>query len=477
MLSKLIKLVQVAVIACSIALVWSVVSKPAPEAPQDGPALAQANAFEEDSSEEDAEEEDAFGDPEEDEEEEEAPARAVARHTAAQFPTEAERRVKDELEAQLRGESRADRVVTAQGRVMTGRILGENDETVRLLRNFGDSGDMEVTLQRSEIRSIERAVKSEPPTVSFRDVRFKVEFPDFHFYRRPPFTIVTDQSFFEVEDAYRTLEQLHKEFAVAFAPLITRSERSDGIQLLFFSDEKKFNAYRDEFAPALGYASGFYSPVKDRLVIFDQLGSEWVNEVNQKVDEERARYMDAASRYGAQESLNDWHSKTKRTIGSVAERANRAILRHEGAHQLFHTYGVHSQHGAEHLWLIEGLATLWEHEGTATEDRDRFEELRQAGKATRAMTFRKLVDYPNPEGFGAIGKGKQIELAYPKSVLIVEYLMSKHREAFFEYIRYLRDPANERVLEKASHFEVLARFLDRKPDQLEKELVRRLAGI
>ena len=443
MLRRFVRVTQWTVLAVSLASVWSVVSAPPNPVAATAPAGARA-----------------------------VPAAQPAAAPAEAPPTAQERQVQRQLEAQLRGEARKDRIVTHQGKVIQGKILAESASGVRLLRSFGDSGDMEMTLARRDIRAIERGHTETPPPIRLRDVRFKLEFANFNLYRRPPFTIVTDQSFFEVQDATRTLDELHGDFTRAFTPLIRDRGRSDGIQLLFFSDERQFNAYRDEFAPALGYASGFYSPLKDRLVIYDQANSQWVDQASQQIDGQRKAYSAYATQRGAGVALHEWHQSAKRTLGSIAERANRMILRHEGAHQLFHTYGVHSEHGSEHLWLIEGLAAYCE-EREGTGRNLRVEEL-QAVPDARALPFPKLVNFASRDGIGSLGGASEIDLFYPKAWLVVDHLMRKHREAFFAYVRHVRDPAHQAELEDAEDFEVLSRFLNLSADELQRELERAL---
>ncbi len=442
MLRSLVRVAQWTVLAVSLASVWSVVS--APQTPIQGARTGAARPL--------------------------PPSEPVVPAEAP--PSAQERQVQRELEAQMRSEARKDRIVTVQGKVIQGKILGESASGVRILRSFGDSGDMEMTLARGDIRTIERGHTELPPPIRLRDVRFKLEFADFNLYRRPPFTIMTDQSFFEVQDATRTLDELHGDFVRTFTPLIRDRERNDGIQLLFFSDERQFNAYRDAFAPALGYASGFYSPMKDRLVIYDQANSQWVDEASQQIDGQREAYRDYAAQRGAGIALHEWHQSAKRTLGSIAERANRMILRHEGAHQLFHTYGVHSEQGVEHLWLIEGLAAYCEEkEGCAT--RIRVEEL-QAADEPHALSFQKLVDFASREGIGSLGSQVEIDLFYPKAWLVVDHLMRRHREPFFAYIEYVRDPRNVEALDDTTDFALLSRFVGVSQEQLQGELERAL---
>src|SRR4029077_18593866 len=101
-----------------------------------------------------------------------AAAPALAREAEPAEPSELEKRAKRELEAQVRLDSRSDRILTTDGRTLNGRIVQEAEKSVRILRSFGDSGEMGMTLPRSQVRSVERDVAT-PPPISYRDVRFK----------------------------------------------------------------------------------------------------------------------------------------------------------------------------------------------------------------------------------------------------------------------------------------------------------------
>ncbi|MEE8476023.1 MAG: DUF1570 domain-containing protein [Myxococcota bacterium] len=387
-------------------------------------------------------------------------------------PTDLERAVQRSLETQARNALPPDRVVKADGRVLRGRVLSETSTGIRILRSFGNSGQMEMTIPRSEIREVARNANP-APQISFRDVRFKLEFPNLNFYRRPPFTIMTDQDFFKVEHAVRTLEELHFEFTRSFEPLITQTERKDGIQILIFSDERLFVAYRDEYAPEVSYASGFYSRIKNRLVIFDQVNSEWSERAKQEIDSVRPNRLFAESA-GHRAALDRWQTTAKSLVRAEAGRVNRAVLRHEGAHQLFFTYGVHSERGAEPLWLIEGLAGFWEF-GANGANPARSDELKRAGSLLRGAGLRTFVNAAAGEGFSALDDDAFVGFAYAQSWFIVRHLIRNHREGFFEYIRFVRDTDGRSDLPAPGatpHFEQLSRFVGLSPDELERDMVR-----
>ena len=67
----------------------------------------------------------------------------------------------------------------------------------------------------------------------------------------------------------------------------------------------------------------------------------------------------------------------------------------------------------------------------------------------------------------AFWRPEQVELAYSESWALVHFLMQPERRTkFFLYIRYIRDPANFWEARRGPAFDLLARFLDTKPELL-----------
>ena len=325
-----------------------------------------------------------------------APERPTRERNARRDPTPAEQRAKRDLEALLRAELQMDRLVRTNGRVLQGRVLSESPSSVRFAQGFGSTGQMELSIPRSEIREVVRNAAA-PPPVSFRDVRFQLELPQLKFYRRPPFTIVSDQDFFRVADAVAELEDLkrsgHAPVRRALHAARARRRHPAALLLALAGLRALPQAPRAE----ISYASGFYSWDKDRLVVFDQSSSKWARDATREIDRMKASHRQAAARHGDLSGLQAWHSSATGTIHAEARRANRSILRHEGAHQLLFNYGVHSEHRAEHPWLVEGLASFCE-DGFGSSGQ-RVEDARQ--RKLRAG-FAELVDFRSLAEFGAL---------------------------------------------------------------------------
>jgi len=114
--------------------------------------------------------------------------------------------------------------------------------------------------KRAEILAIETL-----PAASFevtpRDVHFSASFPPFHFVKSPPYTIVTDESFGEVQKILwprRPREQLHP----AFAPLIKQDGELRNIHVVFFGSEEAFRKYALRVAAILRHSAASSLPAR-----------------------------------------------------------------------------------------------------------------------------------------------------------------------------------------------------------------------
>ncbi len=388
--------------------------------------------------------------------------------------TEEERQVKRDLESQAIDEVRGDVVVKRNGSRIRGRIVEDTPRGIKIVQSFRGSGEMVMPIPRSSIVRVERSSES-APDITYRDIRFKIEFPKLNLYRRPPFSVMTPKNYFEVEGATGLLSTLHRQFKHAFSPLFTKPEGGKSIQLLFFDNEDQFQEYRKEHAPAMAYAAGFYSPWKDRLVIFDQKHSEQAAEIAGKIDDMKEQYADRMTSRAQRFAASRWQHESKRALSRYSNQMTKRLLRHEGAHQLFYTYGVHAEEGGESLWLIEGLAGYAENQNIGDRPEEFIEFLNGEGR-TRMLPFKRLVDYADRTGFSGLVSDEDVTIPYAQSAVLVYHLMRpENRERFFEFVRFVRDPENAPSgLGNSSQYDLLCRTLGTTPDALEQRLLAEL---
>lgn len=299
--------------------------------------------------------------------------------------------------------------------------------------------EMEAELRERVNRARDVAVGYYAPRVSYRDVAFRMEFPALHLYVRPPFVVLSDAGTGEVNGLLEVLGSTYRGFTEVFHPLFADVRRDDLIHLLYFRNPADYLAYQKDRAAGMDHTSGFYSPVANRLVLYRQDGGP----------------------PGA-EDVED-ATETLHTI------------RHEAAHQFLFAHGVHSRHRIENDWLIEGLAGYCESERVGEADPDQAAQLRAALGAGRLVPLDELVNHRAETGL--LGY-RGAELAYGQSWSLVHFLMQpERRDAFFDYIRYLRDPKNFRAVKRADRFDLLADRLGMSRPDLHRQWREHVRGL
>ncbi len=382
--------------------------------------------------------------------------------------TEEELAIKRELEARVLAEQPTHELTLRTGQTLRGSLVSETAHAVTFREQYGAAGELAVTIRRERVQQIV-PLDLPIPRVYYRDVLFQKEFPSFVLYRRPPYTIVTDESFFRVEHSIRILERMHRDFLYLFEPVIVQPERGENIQVLFFSDENAYSRYQRAHAPRMESSSGFYSPQLDRLVIFNQISSAQLREARERMDLQERAFRRTATDPEALEALAAWRRDTERNLQRYAEEQTQFTLRHEGAHQLFFTYGVHSTHQAENTWLVEGLAVFCEASRVGLREPDRVSTVKGHARDETLIPLAELLASRSPRGFFVYGGAERVSLAYAQSWSIVHFLMQpQYREGFFDFIRFVRDPANVQAVATRPQIELLAEFLSMSPESFER---------
>lgn len=256
--------------------------------------------------------------------------------------------------------------------------------------------------------------------VTYRDVAFRLEYADEPLYLYPPYAIISQLPAAEMDRTMTAVSDLFDGFQQTFAPLLTRAPDGELIHLLYFASEAHYRDYQQQVAHTMENTSGFYSPARNRLVL----------------------YRDPA----------------------LDDELSLLTIRHEAAHQLFYTYGVHSRHRMENEWLIEGLASYCETPRVGSVDGNQVVLLENARRAGQLIPIKELVNHHDDNGLMAY---KPAELAYAQSWSLVHLLMQPaHREAFFAYIRHVRTPGTYKDLRESTRMDVLCRHLELTPEQL-----------
>ena len=347
--------------------------------------------------------------------------------------------LKRRLELQLASEHPTHRLTLGNHRVVEGQIVNETPATIMLREEYGYSGSIISAYRRSEIIAID-GLRSNACEVTRQDIALYEQFPNFHFTKVPPYSIVSDAPYADVEKTVRLLTQLREQFEHHFAALIRPNHTPQNIQIVFFSTEEPFRAYARKVAPPFVASAGFYSATENRLVLLNQLGTAEFVDVQDRLTQRRRELesrpdIDPADRHLASTRLATVKSEMTYEAKAMTER----LIRHEGAHQLVSAYGIQSRYGIEPTWLSEGLAQYCEPSDIGAYHRGLAERLIKARDANRLLPLRTVLNHRDPAGFFTLG-APGIETAYAESWAMTFFLMQdRHRAKFLDYIKSLRD--------------------------------------
>lgn len=357
------------------------------------------------------------------------------------------------------------------------RFIEVDSRFVSVREHFGGQGELDTRIPRSDIERMESYTYPQP-TVTWRDVRFQMEYPDFHLTYSGHYTVLSDAPYYQIASSVEALEELREMYLGLFNPLVRFPKTEQGLQVLFFSRESQYREHQSRSAPALDDSVGYYSPLEDRLVIFNHQFSERTVENRRQVSEEVRELLEQSRSTAERQHILQLQQRIEDEIRNHARLETLSTLRHEGAHHLSYTYGVHSWIHAENAWVIEGLASYFEgpHPGQPTPSH--LISLLSLDKDNRMPGLDKLMSIRQPESFEAELPGVKAYEAYALSWSLFHFCMQEaYRENFFHYLRELQAPSSIRSLMGTARIEQLADALELTVTELDSKWRRHIRNL
>jgi len=388
--------------------------------------------------------------------------------------TEEERHWRQRIESRLEEIWPTHTVTLNSGEEIHVRFLEVSEWDVRVRQDFGGQGSLETRIPRSRIESIEPYAVAKPQ-VTWRDIRFQMEYPDFQLVYVGHYTVLTDAPYYQSRDSIEALETLRVQYMDLFSPLVRFRDQNRDLQVLFFSRETDYRNHHTFQGHGLEESVGYYSPLEDRLVLFNQHFSERNQNMRRDINREIEVLLNQVKRPDDRQKILKLRDSLEDRIRRHAKEETLSTLRHEGVHHLSYTYGVHSWIHAENGWLIEGLATYFETLEPGAPSPSHLMALFKLDREGRMPTLRQLTAVRKPEQFSEDLPGLKPYEAYSVSWSLVVFLMlPENRDAFFDYIRHVQDPPSIRLLMDTPRVELLARYLGRTEEGLERDWRRHL---
>ncbi len=294
------------------------------------------------------------------------------------------------------------------------------------------------------------------------------------------YRVFSDASPNEVQHLVEILDSLHAQFRQQFAPLLDPSRSPGQIEVLLFSHQPDYRDYLHRVAPALAASDGCFLPAENRLAILNQTGRAEFARARQPLDHRQRPAAGSADADASQRFQAAARPDQRRDAATEEARTSTdRLVRHEGAHQLFHAYGIESKFPVEPTWLTEGLAQYCEPSPPGAVHEPLIKSLRRARDTGTLIPLARLLGHRDPAGFFALDDAK-CNVAYAESWALVWLMMRNHRPGFFNLIRHYRSiqtAADADAERKRDPVATLTGALGADASQLESEWQTFLAGL
>lgn len=378
------------------------------------------------------------------------------------------------LEANIQQNWPTHRLLMRNGDEHLGRLLRSTPASLRFEQAYGGQGRISREFDRAHILTVE-PFDQPPPSITWRDVRFQMEFPEFQLIHFGHYTVVTDAPFYQVIESVRTLERVYQQYMELFGGLVSRDRPPHGLQVVFFNSEEQFRRHQLSEAPGLETSAGFYSPLHDRMVVFNQYNSQHAQEMRQEIQLQLDHMLSRSRNDGQRRSILEMREQVEEQLRARGRRETIATLRHEGAHHLSYSFGIHSWHHAENGWLIEGIAVYFESDPPGGIPPGHAGTLANLLSRNDLPPLARLMAIRRPDDFTRDLPGFSAYEAYLLSWGLFHFgMLPENRTQFFDYLRFLRAPENLREIVRSPAIDLLARHLEMTPEALERAWLRHM---
>ncbi len=146
---------------------------------------------------------------------------------------------------------------------------------------------------------------------------------------------------------------------------------------------------------------------------------------------------------------------------------NTRVIRHEGAHQLFHLFGITPLEVYSGAWLIEGIAVYCETDPIGDVHEEKLMQLRFELEKRDLMPLEYLLNFSRGKGLHQLDP-LYANLAYSESWALIQFLMTQgYRENVFNYLKEMRVQGPE--FDSAAELKLLEKHLGKDLKIIEAE--------
>ncbi len=269
-----------------------------------------------------------------------------------------------------------------------------------------------------------------------RDQRLILEYTKLEPHLQGEYLIVADPEAEEPTNFGSTLDKLYVAFIKEMDECGLSPRLNSRPHICFFKNRAEYSLATQTKDKGFHDSLGFFSPVKNCIYFFSRTGSLEGVDLKDKFDERRAKARSIYKGLQLQDYLAQLNLEEDKQHLQLRQDT-LCTLRHEGAHQLAHMYGLHSHRGFEKRWLTEGLAQYFETAQPGSIRNKKRIMLSTVSADGKLIPWETLVN--KDIGTFTDSPHEQRQLAYSQSWFLTRYLMMNYRTGFFKFIKMKRE--------------------------------------
>lgn len=269
------------------------------------------------------------------------------------------------------------------------------------------------------------------------------------------FVLLTDADIASADTVLETLEAAHRAFRKACDFIgVTPAPLPHKLVAVLFRDQVDFQRFNQRHKPGIPeWTVGYYDPMTDRLVMFDQIGQTNVQKALAAVERNRLQLeREVADRgispaqtgqpgNGVDQARMQLDRNRERIVADV-RNAFLSTVAHEATHGLFFDTGVQLRSVDYPFWISEGLATNLE--PTFAKDRDfgfhrdnpkRRDTFQDAVRSGQLARLRELVLCDAAPAEDARG---EVSRLYAQACVFTRWLARERPTELRQYLEALR---------------------------------------
>ena len=342
------------------------------------------------------------------------------------------------------------RVMLKNGEVVGGEIVKKTDQALTVRQKLEEGGAISLDLSLERVETIDLWRPELNPGERFQVL--KSQNPDFKLIQKNYYHILTsEQDPAELKLYVNELDHFYHDFLMYFFDLIDRDRQPEPLDVVIFGTRNEFDAMLRE----IGYnfksnPIGFYHFNQKKLFFYNAKtesgfqkavgrSRQFQAHMEKLGSEIQAQYGSQSTKVqGAIERASDQAERYELQVNAEARTRTLGVIRHEGAHQLFHLLGIMPSELYQGGWLVEGIAVYGETEPIGEVHETRLIELRYELESRDLMPLEYLLNFGRGTDFHKMDP-LYANLAYAESWAFIYFLMHQgYGKQFFDYLKALR---------------------------------------